>query len=119
MRAPLTDQQNKIYGFIVEYTREHNYPPTIREIMNNFGYKSNNSVVTHLKNLREKGYITNAGRQGHTTARTLQLVDNVIGDYTVKSGALSKALATLKERHHTISASAVVELLSLLNIRVY
>lgn len=119
MRAPLTDVQNRIYGFIVEYVKEHNYPPTIREIRENFKYGSNNTVISHIEKMREKGYLTNVPAKDGVKARTLQLVDNVVGSYTIKSDVVSKAVATLKARGYLISPNVAVELLSQLNIRIY
>ena len=116
MRSPLTEAQKQIYGYIKEYIQGKGYPPTIREIQDNFNYKSANSVVTHIKKLRNKGYITSPN--GHMTARTLQLVDKVIKVHTVDSAELSTAIGTLKERGYKVAAADAVELLSLLNIRV-
>jgi repressor LexA len=116
MRSPLTETQQRIYGFIKEYIQGKGYPPTIREIQNNYGYKSHNSVVSHIKKLRNKGYITSP--TGPMTARTIQLVNQVIKVHTVDSGQLSIALGKLKERGYKIGATDAVELLSMLDIRI-
>jgi SOS-response transcriptional repressor LexA len=117
-RAPLTESQKRVYGFIVEYIKKYKYPPTIREIQDNFGLKSSNSVVAQIKKLKEKGYITNSSAKGKMTARTLQLVDDIIGNHTIESDELSEALADMKEKGYSIGAKEAVELLSRLNIRI-
>jgi len=117
MRALLTEIQKQVYGFIKEHIQDKGFPPTIREIQNNFNYKSANSVVVHLKKLRNKGYITKTSAIGQT-ARTIQLVDTVIKVHTVDSEDLSKAIGKLKERGHKMAAADAVELLSILNIKV-
>ena len=32
MAAPLTPKQTEIYDFILQYTRQYGYPPSVREI---------------------------------------------------------------------------------------
>lgn len=117
-RQELTDGQQRIYGYICEYVRAHKYPPTIREIQDNFNFKSANSVCAQLRKLREKGYITNKSKRSNMTARTMQLVDSIMGLYTVKSEELSKAIGSMKRKGYGIGAQEAVELLSILNIKI-
>lgn len=118
MRAELSEGQQRIYGFIVEFLRDHNYPPTIREIQDNFGYQSNNSAVAHLRKLESKGYITHAHSNGRAYARTIQLVDKIMGYHIIDSALFSKAIADLKTRGHNLPINTAVELLSKLNIKI-
>ncbi|MCD6462253.1 MAG: transcriptional repressor LexA [Thermotogae bacterium] len=53
----LTSRQRQILEYIVEYEREHGYPPTIREICEAFGISSPRGVSKHLEALEKKGYI--------------------------------------------------------------
>jgi repressor LexA len=53
----LTTRQRTILAFLRRFIRDHGYPPTIREIRDAFGLKSNRGVVDHLKALERKGYI--------------------------------------------------------------
>lgn len=53
----LTDRQAEIYRFLVAYTGDHGYPPTIREIGRWFGIHSTKGVTDHLWALERKGYI--------------------------------------------------------------
>ena len=117
-RAPLTDGEKRIYKFILDFIRKNKYPPTMREISEFFGYKSTNSVVTKINQLKLKGYVTNQSHKDHSTARTIQLVDDIIGYYIVNTEELSAALAKLKERGHQISARDAVELLCALRIKI-
>ena len=114
-RAILTEPQQKVYGFISEYLRDNKYPPTVREIQENFGFKSQNSISNYISILRRKGYITIGGTNG---ARTMQIVDNIMGYHTVTSEEISKALSSLKLRGYQIGAQEVVEFLSALNIKI-
>jgi hypothetical protein len=52
------------------------------------------------------------------SARTMQLVDNIMGYHIVEAEELSAALASMKEKKYDISARAAVELLSALNIKI-
>lgn len=53
----LSDQQRKVLAVIVEWTREHGYPPTFREIGARMRIKSANGVRDHLDALERKGWI--------------------------------------------------------------
>jgi len=53
----LTDTQEKVLRFIAEFSAEHGYAPSYREIMVHMGYTSTNGVACHIKSLRKKGYL--------------------------------------------------------------
>ncbi|MBU1076389.1 MAG: transcriptional repressor LexA [Spirochaetes bacterium] len=53
----LTKAQHDVFEFIRAYMKENNLPPTYEEIADNFGFKSKNSVETHLQALERKGVI--------------------------------------------------------------
>ena len=57
MTRGLTDKQDKILKFIVEYVNDKGYPPSIREIGNSFGISSLRGVTVHLDALERKGFI--------------------------------------------------------------
>jgi len=58
MAKTLTKAQRAILQFIVKYTQEHGYPPTIREIQQGIGViKSLRGITLHLDALQRKGYI--------------------------------------------------------------
>ena len=56
----LTAKQQQIYDYIVSFSSEHGYPPSVREIGEYMGLKSPSTVHFHLKGLQSAGYITQA-----------------------------------------------------------
>jgi repressor LexA len=66
----LTERQQEIYEFVVEYVDEHGYPPTVREIGERVGLASPSTVHAHLANLERAGYL----RRDPTKPRALELV---------------------------------------------
>ena len=65
----LTPKQQKIYDYILDFTAEHGYPPSVREIGAAVGLKSPSTVHFHLKGLEVAGVITKA--EGKTRAITV------------------------------------------------
>ena len=65
----LTPKQQQIYDYILAFSGEHGYPPSVREIAEAVQLKSPATVHFHLKGLREAGYITQA--EGKTRAITV------------------------------------------------
>lgn len=57
MAQPLTDRQQEILDFIRAWTKEHRYPPTLREIGRSMNIRSTNGVSDHLRALERKGYL--------------------------------------------------------------
>lgn len=57
MTRGLTDKQERILSFIVEYVNDKGYPPSIREIGNHFNISSLRGVTVHLDALERKGMI--------------------------------------------------------------
>lgn len=62
-KKDLTQAQSNILGFIRNYMEDKNMPPTYDEIADNFGFKSKNSVETHLRALEKKGVIKRIARK--------------------------------------------------------
>src|SRR5437016_2976836 len=69
MTRGLTDKQERILTFIVEYVNDKGYPPSIREIGNSFNISSLRGVTVHLDALERKGYIKRAN-----TARAITVI---------------------------------------------
>lgn len=67
--ANLTRKQQQIYDFILVFTNEHGYPPSVREIGAAVGLKSPSTVHFHMKGLEEAGVIVKA--EGKTRAISL------------------------------------------------
>ena len=57
-KPDLTKRQQQIYNFVKGQITGRGYGPTVREIGTEFGIKSPNGVMCHLKALEKKGFIT-------------------------------------------------------------
>ncbi|TET82062.1 repressor LexA [candidate division TA06 bacterium] len=57
-----TEKQASILSFISRYAQSTGYPPTIREIADEFGLASTKSVKTQLDALKKKGLLRRKGR---------------------------------------------------------
>lgn len=55
-RAP-SERQQRILEVIRTFTREHGYPPSVREIGERVGLSSSSTVQAHLKNMEKRGLI--------------------------------------------------------------
>ncbi|MBF2029684.1 MAG: repressor LexA [Oscillatoriales cyanobacterium C42_A2020_001] len=53
----LTDAQQELYDWLVEYIQNNQYPPSIRQMMKAMGLRSPAPVQSRLEHLRTKGYI--------------------------------------------------------------
>src|SRR5258708_29623057 len=49
--------QEKVLHYIQSHLREHQIPPTLRDIQEHFGFSAIGTVQYHLKNLSEAGYL--------------------------------------------------------------
>jgi len=58
----LNERAGKILAFIQGFTREHGFPPTIREIGEAFGISSTNGVRYYLTLLEKGGHLKRSGR---------------------------------------------------------
>jgi repressor LexA len=66
----LTERQQQIWNYLVEYVDSHGYPPTVREIGENVGLASPSTVHAHLANLERAGLL----RRDPTKPRALELI---------------------------------------------
>jgi repressor LexA len=66
----LTDRQQQIWNYLVEYVDSHGYPPTVREIGEEVGLASPSTVHAHLANLERAGLL----RRDPTKPRALELL---------------------------------------------
>ena len=71
----LTDRQQQIWNFLVEYVDSHGYPPTVREIGEEVGLASPSTVHAHLANLERAGLL----RRDPTKPRALELLGRESG----------------------------------------
>ncbi|MEG2421187.1 MAG: transcriptional repressor LexA [Oscillospiraceae bacterium] len=54
----LTPKQRQIYDYIVSFSEQHGYPPSVREIGEAVGLKSPSTVHFHIKGLQSAGVIS-------------------------------------------------------------
>jgi len=66
----LTDRQQQIWNYLIEYVDLHGYPPTVREIGEEVGLASPSTVHAHLANLERAGLL----RRDPTKPRALELI---------------------------------------------
>ena len=85
MAKNITKRQTEILDFIKDMIRSHGYPPTRREITDQFGFGSPNAAEEHLRALDRKGYI-NLRRhtsRGITVSGFPQPRENTFGEEVV------------------------------------
>lgn len=63
----VSEKQQQIYDFVLEYTEDHGYSPSVREIAGAVGLKSTSTVHFHLKALEEAGLLA------HSSGKTRSL----------------------------------------------
>ena len=80
----LADPQQVILDYMISFTEEHAYPPSVREICAAVGLKSTATVHTHLRNLEKRGLITrDPSKQRAVFINTDQLPDKVEKQFAV------------------------------------
>ncbi|MCX5782112.1 MAG: transcriptional repressor LexA [Elusimicrobia bacterium] len=71
-KQELTDRQNEILDFIKNHIDSKGFPPSIDEIMKNFGIKSPTGVTDHLNALARKGHIL----RHQNISRGIEIINN-------------------------------------------
>jgi len=69
MAKGLTQRQEKILQYVLDYVQREGYPPSIREIGKDFNIGSLRGVTVHLDALERKGYITRSN-----TPRSIKVI---------------------------------------------
>ena len=85
----LTDRQQEIWGFLVEYVDRHGYPPTVREIGEAVGLASPSTVHAHLANLERAGLL----KRDPSKPRALDLIGHrreSRADESIREGELRR-----------------------------
>ena len=94
-RGKISKRQQSIYDYICSYTKNHGYPPSVREIGTAVGLASPSTVHMHLKTLEERGYIHRDSKK----PRTIEVVDDRDGG----KPAASLAAVTEDVNNNTIT----------------
>lgn len=61
----LTDKQQQIFSFILEFYQAHGVMPGYQELQDEFDYRSSNSVYQHLQALVKKNYLQQSDHGGY------------------------------------------------------
>ncbi|NER82697.1 MAG: repressor LexA [Leptolyngbya sp. SIO1D8] len=93
----LTDAQQELYDWLVDYIRENQHSPSIRQMMRAMGLKSPAPIQSRLDHLRKKGYIEWAEGQARTI-RILQTDQGLPIRGIIAAGYVSTAFTDDVER---------------------
>ena len=112
MKNSLTERQRKILQFLKRYVSRRGYPPTLREIAQNFRIKWTQGIEKHLRALEKKGYIERSSGarsieiMGFSQGRSIPVVGTIAGGKPIlaeenieKTFALSKDLLSGKDNY--------------------
>jgi len=82
MRGDITKRQKEVLSFIYTSLKDAGFPPSFRDIKENFDFKSNQAVLDHLLALEGKSLISREGK----SARGIQILQ--LGYATLKVNPL-------------------------------
>lgn len=112
MKSSLTERQRNILQFLKRYVSRRGYPPTLREIAQNFRIKWTQGIEKHLRALEKKGYIKrSSGARSieimrFSQGRSIPVVGTIAGGKPIlaeenieKTFALSKDLLSGKDNY--------------------
>jgi repressor LexA len=71
MPDSLNPRQRQILDYLRDHSRDHSYPPTVREIGRAVGLSSSSTVQNHLNTLETRGFIT----RDPAKSRTVEVVN--------------------------------------------
>lgn len=69
-KGKISKRQQQAYDYICDFTSQHGFPPSVREIGQAIGLSSPSTVHTHLKKLEDIGYI----RRDPNKPRTIEIL---------------------------------------------
>ena len=112
MKSSLTERQRNILQFLKRYVSRRGYPPTLREIAQNFRIKWTQGIEKHLRALEKKGYIKRSSGarsieiMGFSQGRSIPVVGTIAGGKPIlaeenieKTFALSQDLLSGKDNY--------------------
>ncbi|MCK4622011.1 MAG: repressor LexA [Desulfuromonadales bacterium] len=103
----LTARQQQVYDFIVCYSEERGYAPSLQEIAGHLKVRGNVGVLRHLNVLEKKGYIQRSRGRSRgivVCGRASSLALPLLG--SVQAGPLSEALEEI-EGYLSVDSSLV------------
>ncbi len=112
MKNSLTERQRNILQFLKRYVSMRGYPPTLREIAQNFRIKWTQGIEKHLRALEKKGHIKRSSGArsikiiGFSQGQSIPVVGNIAGGKPIlaeenieETFALSKDLLSGKDNY--------------------
>lgn len=75
MGTPLTEQQEAVLAFMAGHQEKYSRPPSLREICDEFGFKSHTAARRHVQALVKKGFATDTG-DGRSYAAKVERVQS-------------------------------------------
>ena len=84
MKNKLSEKQQKVLRFLIEYVKENGYAPSVRDICLGLNLTSTSTVHGYLCRLEEKGYI----RRDPCRPRTIEILDRGL-DYSFEQSIIS------------------------------
>lgn len=93
LKNRLTPKQNQIYDYILAFTQERGYPPSVREIAEAVHLKSPSTVHFHLKAMEAAGVI----HRGAGKTRSITLVTPELRNHVQKIPILREVTADLSD----------------------
>lgn len=70
MMKKISAKQQRILDFISEFSMDHGYPPSVREICAEMDLRSPSTVHAHLKKLQEAGYLESSDHKSRALSPT-------------------------------------------------
>ena len=83
-RAKISKRQQQAYEFICDFTKDHGYPPSVREIGSAIGLSSPSTVHSQLHKLEDAGYI----HRNPNKPRTIEICEPKLKERGSKSPQL-------------------------------
>ncbi|HEY9735379.1 MAG TPA: transcriptional repressor LexA [Trichocoleus sp.] len=93
----LTSAQQELYDWLIDYIREHQHSPSIRQMMRAMGLKSPAPIQSRLEHLKNKGYI----EWSEGKARTIRVREQARGVPilgTIAAGFVNEVFTDAVER---------------------
>jgi repressor LexA len=96
----LTERQNEILSFITKYLKDHSFPPSIREIAENYKI-SVKGAHDHITALRKKGFLKHADKRPRTMGLTHSIYEEFSGFIEIPIlGSVAAGVPVLAEENY-------------------
>jgi repressor LexA len=96
----LTERQNEILSFIIKYLKDHSFPPSIREIAENYNI-SVKGAHDHITALRKKGFLKHADKRPRTMGLTHSIHEESSGFIEIPIlGSVAAGVPVLAEENY-------------------